>query len=102
MATVKVLCLAISSPRSHVNKRHRDAGSLRTCRLSAATTEAILTGRSYLEAVPAQGLTETLTSALVQQHGKPPTPTADQLLATTRKTYSPGSLKVAVVAATPL
>jgi hypothetical protein len=51
---------------------------------------------------PAQGLTETLTSALVQQHGNPPTPTADQLLATTRKTYSPGSLKVAVVAAMPV
>jgi len=61
-----------------------------------------LPGRSCLEAVPAQGLTETLTSALVQQHGNPPMPTADQLFATTRKTYSPGSLKVAVVAATPL
>ena len=28
MATVKLLCLAISSPRSQVNERRRDAGSL--------------------------------------------------------------------------
>jgi hypothetical protein len=38
---VKLLCLAISSPRSHVNERRRDTGSLRTCRLSADTTAAV-------------------------------------------------------------
>ena len=41
MATVKLLCLAISSPRSQVKERRRDAGSLRTFRLSAATTVAV-------------------------------------------------------------
>jgi hypothetical protein len=29
-----------SSPRSHVNERRSDAGSLRTCRVNAATTTA--------------------------------------------------------------
>jgi len=38
VATVKSLCFAISSPRSHVSERRRVAGSLRTCRLKAATT----------------------------------------------------------------
>src|ERR1035437_9364692 len=37
----KLLCLAISCPRSQVNERRRDAGSLRTCLLSAATTVAV-------------------------------------------------------------
>ena len=41
VATVKLWCLAISSPRSHVNERLREAGSLRICRLSAATTVAV-------------------------------------------------------------
>jgi hypothetical protein len=41
VATVKVLCLAISSPRSQVNERRRDTGSLRICRLRAATTTAV-------------------------------------------------------------
>jgi len=41
VATVKLLCLAISSPRSQVSERRRDAGSLRTCRLNAATTVAV-------------------------------------------------------------
>ena len=41
VATVKVWCLAISSPRSHVNELRSDVGSLRICRLSAATTAAL-------------------------------------------------------------
>jgi len=41
VATVKLLCLAISRPRSHVNERRREVGSLRICRLSAATTAAV-------------------------------------------------------------
>ena len=41
VATVKLLCLAISNPRSQVNERRKDAGSFRTCRLSAATTAAV-------------------------------------------------------------
>lgn len=41
VATVKALCFAISSPRSHVNERRSDAGSLRTCRVNAATTTAV-------------------------------------------------------------
>ena len=35
---MKLLCLAISSPRSQVKDRLREAGSLRTCRVGAATT----------------------------------------------------------------
>src|SRR5215471_15471845 len=46
--------------------------------------------------------TETLTMALVQQHWKPRPPSPDQSLATTRKMYSPGSLKVADVRAFPV
>ena len=41
VATVKLLWLANSNPRSHVNDRRSDAGSLRTWRLSAATTVAV-------------------------------------------------------------
>src|SRR3984893_14449270 len=41
VATVKLLCLAISSPRSQVNERRRVAGGLRTFRLSAARTVAV-------------------------------------------------------------
>ena len=41
VATVKSLCLAISWPRSHVNERRSAAGSLRICRVSAATTVAV-------------------------------------------------------------
>jgi hypothetical protein len=41
VATVKLLCWAISSPRSQVNERRSEAGSFRTCRLSAATTAAV-------------------------------------------------------------
>src|SRR5450432_552648 len=46
--------------------------------------------------------TRTFTCALVQQHWNPWPPSPDQSLATTRSTYSPGSLKVDVVAALPL
>src|ERR1017187_1332688 len=46
--------------------------------------------------------TETFTWAFDQQHWKPRPPSPDQSLATTRSTYSPGSLKVAVVDALPL
>src|SRR5215472_19192292 len=38
VATVNSLCLAISSPRSHVSERRRVVGSLQTCLLNAATT----------------------------------------------------------------
>src|SRR5579863_806193 len=38
---VKVLCFAISCPRSQVNERRRVAGSLSTCLLSAATTVVV-------------------------------------------------------------
>ena len=38
VATVKLLCLAIPSPWPQVNERRSDAGSLQTCRPSAATT----------------------------------------------------------------
>ena len=41
VATVKSLCLAISSPRSQVNDRRRVAGSFRTCLLNAPTTSAV-------------------------------------------------------------
>ena len=45
--------------------------------------------------------TDTLTSALVQQHRKPPPPLPVQSFATRYRVYSPGSLKVAVVFALP-
>jgi hypothetical protein len=48
---VKVLCLAISSPRSQVNERRRDVGSLRICRLNAATTAAVSLLRTLTRAV---------------------------------------------------
>ena len=51
MATVKVLCLAISSPRSQVNDRRREVGSLRICRLNAATTAAVSLLRTLTRAV---------------------------------------------------
>src|SRR5271163_4599405 len=51
VATVKVLCLAISSPRFHVNDRRRDVGSLRICRLNAATTAAVSLLRTLTKAV---------------------------------------------------
>src|ERR1700685_3052339 len=38
---VKLLCWAISSPRSHVSERRNVAGSFRTCWLRAATTVAV-------------------------------------------------------------
>ena len=38
---VKLLCSAISSPRSQVSERRNAAGSWRTCRLRAATTVAV-------------------------------------------------------------
>src|ERR1039457_5258080 len=41
VSTVKLLCLAISCPRSQVNERRRVAGSLSTCLLSAATTVSV-------------------------------------------------------------
>src|SRR6266550_2662758 len=47
-------------------------------------------------------LTDTFTIPFVQQHWNPPPPSPDQSLATTRNTYSPGSLNVAVVVALPL
>src|SRR5579863_10325119 len=47
-------------------------------------------------------LTTTLTWALVQQHWNPPPPSPDQSLPATRRTYSPGSLKAAVVAILPV
>src|SRR6185369_18076744 len=50
----------------------------------------------------APGLTETFTKALDQQHWNPRPPSPDASLATTRNTYSPGSLNVAVVVALPL
>src|SRR3989442_15579475 len=48
------------------------------------------------------GFTETSPCAFDQQHWNPRPPSPDQSLATTRSTYSPGSPKVAVVAALPL
>jgi hypothetical protein len=47
-------------------------------------------------------LTFTLTSPLVQQQTKSPPSGPDESFATTRSMYSPGSLKVAMVAALPL
>jgi len=41
VATVKLLCWAISIPRSQVNERRSDVGSLRTCLPSAATTAVV-------------------------------------------------------------
>ena len=41
VAKLKVLCWAISCPRSQVNERRRETGSLRMCRLSAATTTVV-------------------------------------------------------------
>jgi hypothetical protein len=41
VAKVKVLSLAISSPRSQVSERCSDAESLRTCRVGAATRTAV-------------------------------------------------------------
>jgi hypothetical protein len=51
VATVKLLCLAISSPRSQVKERRRAAGSLRTCRVSAATTTAVSLPETFTGAV---------------------------------------------------
>jgi len=51
VATVKLLCFAISSPRSHVNERRSDAGSLRTWRFSAATTTAVSLLGTFTSAV---------------------------------------------------
>jgi hypothetical protein len=47
-------CWAISSPRSQVNERRSEAGSFRTCRLSAATTAAV-------------SLPDTLTNAVKRE-----------------------------------
>lgn len=41
VSTVKLLCWAISGPRSQVNERRKDAGSLRTGWLRAATTVVV-------------------------------------------------------------
>src|SRR6185369_4035071 len=48
------------------------------------------------------GFTETLTCAFDQQHSNPRPPSPDQSFATTRNTYSPGSLNLAEVCAFPV
>src|SRR5262245_42787275 len=50
-------------------------------------------------AVARAGVTVTFRIPLVQQHWKPPPPSPDESLATTRSQYSPGSENVAVVVA---
>src|SRR5215469_12923699 len=54
----------------------------------------------FLDMTPSY-FTDTFTCAFDQQHWKPRPPSPDQSLATTRNTYSPGSLKVAAVTALP-
>src|ERR1700756_6058018 len=41
IAEVKLLCWAISNPRSQVSERRNVAGRVRTCRLKAATTVVV-------------------------------------------------------------
>src|SRR6185295_10593622 len=61
-----------------------------------------IAGFHFSFAIDAPGLTETFTKALDQQHWNPRPPSPDASLATTRKTYSPGSLNVAAVVAFPV
>jgi hypothetical protein len=57
VATVKSLCLAISSPRSQVSERSKVVGSLRTFRCSVVPLPVVLLGEarvlfSYWDSLP--------------------------------------------------
>lgn len=71
---MKVLCLAISSPRSHVNERCSDAGSLRIRRLSAATTAAVSLLLTLTRAVKREcrSPTSLCDCSLCRQSNRPP------------------------------